>query len=109
MSLKCTTGHCLSYGTEYEILYFIKTKFWNRVYSYSPVLPDRFLFKLINFNLIKKETYQKENEYMTIHPPINVLAVWPCLREETGASEENLPLRHQSLQKYPTKYMHGKS
>ena len=33
------------------------------------MLPDRFLFKLINLNL----TCQAEHEYMNIHPSINVL------------------------------------
>ena len=45
------------------------------IYSCS-VLPDRFLFKLINLNLILKNTRRAEHEYMNIHPPphaINVL------------------------------------
>ena len=37
------------------------------VYSYTHVLPDRFLFKLINLNLISKETHRAEHEYMNIY------------------------------------------
>ena len=46
------------------------------VYSYIHFLPDQFLFKLINLNLISKETSWAEHEYMNKHtpPPINVLA-----------------------------------
>ena len=43
-------------------------------YSYIPVLPDRFLFKLMNLNLIWKETRRAEHEYAPPPPPINVLA-----------------------------------
>ena len=32
------------------------------------------MIKLINLNLISKETSQAEHEYMNKHPPINVLA-----------------------------------
>ena len=39
------------------------------VYSYIHVLPDQFLFKLINLNLISKETSRAEHEYMNKHPP----------------------------------------
>ena len=37
--------------------------------GYILVLLDRFLFKLINLNLIWKETCRAEHEYMNIHPP----------------------------------------
>ena len=46
-------------------------------YSYIHVLPDQFLSKLINLNLISKETSRAKHEYMNKHPPpppINVLA-----------------------------------
>ena len=39
------------------------------VYSYIHVLPDQFLFKLINLNLISKETSRAEHAYMNKHPP----------------------------------------
>ena len=44
------------------------------IYSYIHVLPDGFLFKLINLNFISKETRRAEHECMNIPPlPINVL------------------------------------
>ena len=39
------------------------------VYSYIHVLPDRFLFKLMDLNLISKETRRAEHEYMNTPPP----------------------------------------
>ena len=39
------------------------------VYSYIHVPPDLFLFKLINLNLISKETSRAEHEYMNKHTP----------------------------------------
>ena len=55
-----------------------RTLIGGSVYPYIHVLPDEFLFKLINLNLISKETRLAEHEYMNIHtppppPPINVL------------------------------------
>ena len=43
------------------------------VYSYIHVLPDRFLFKLIDWNLTSKETHRAEYEYMNeLHPPPSI-------------------------------------
>ena len=42
------------------------------------VLPDRFLFKLIQKQLIAKEIHWAEHKYMNIHTPINAL-VDACL------------------------------
>ena len=39
------------------------------VYTCIHDLPYRFLFKLINMNLIWKETRRAEHEYINIHPP----------------------------------------
>ena len=39
-------------------------------YSCIHVLPDGFLFKLINFNLIRKQIRRPEHEYINLHPQL---------------------------------------
>ena len=39
-------------------------------------------FKLINLNLISKETSRAEHEYMNKHPPINVLTTAVAITQQ---------------------------
>ena len=69
------------------------------VYSYIHVLPDRFLFKLINLNLILKNTRRAEHEYMNIHHPpppphaINVLVTALMERSQIENRQRKITLK----------------